>query len=139
LFPEEKMLFPKEYTSPCQGVGRTPDDERFKIVNYQLTLNVCPHLDDNVCRIYEKRPLICRAYPFKGSTIEPDCAFKVELSKRFPNIDEFYFASNDEILISDQIARKIRESYKSKQKQAGLWEYDLMKKKWLLSVRTLSP
>ena len=51
-----------------------------KIENMIMILvpNVCPHLKDNLCDIYETRPQVCR--DFKGQTdgyyVPPECTLK---------------------------------------------------------------
>jgi len=42
-----------------------------RIVEYQLGINVCPHLEGNKCRIYLNRPLACQSYPFEIEDVEP--------------------------------------------------------------------
>ena len=65
LFPNEVKLFQKRNIKPCLGIGKSPTHGSFKIFTYQLKENICPHLKDNSCTIYQERPLICRFYPFE--------------------------------------------------------------------------
>lgn len=64
LTPAEVTLFDQADVRPFLGVqtmtGITP-------VWYQLIRAPCPHYDHDRfgCAIYEQRPLVCRAYPFK--------------------------------------------------------------------------
>jgi len=63
LSSKESELFPKEVVSPLFRYGET-------IIAYQVTVNRCPHLnDDNSCFIYERRPLFCRAFPLMNNDL----------------------------------------------------------------------
>jgi Fe-S-cluster containining protein len=63
LLPDEVGHFPPEMVEPAIGVGRGPGCDGF-IVAYQLVADVCPHLCDCRCLIYEDRPASCRQFPF---------------------------------------------------------------------------
>ncbi len=62
LFPDEKDLFPQDKVRPYLGRGK---DIVTDVFTYQHTENVCTHLVDNLCQIYESRPLMCRSFPVK--------------------------------------------------------------------------
>jgi Fe-S-cluster containining protein len=74
LFPEERELFLKPIVSPSIGIGKYPYNRDFKIIQYQVNMNVCPYLerdeDKGFCRIYERRPVACKSYPFTVSRFE---------------------------------------------------------------------
>ena len=72
LYRDEITLFPKELVEPCLGVGKRPGDKSFRILTYQLTSNVCPHLLENDCLIHEERPSMCRGYPLRFREPEPE-------------------------------------------------------------------
>ena len=63
LFPDERGLFPKELIAPGVGIGH-PDTPGFRIISYQMTEMVCPHLDEGSCGIWQIRPVVCRSYPY---------------------------------------------------------------------------
>ena len=69
LLPEEAKLFHETQVKPYLGYGKRPYEKDFKIHAYQLTLPSCPHLTENKCTIYEKRPATCRQFPF---SLDPD-------------------------------------------------------------------
>ena len=79
LLPEEIHLFPDNLIQPCQAIGTYPGDKKFYLINFQYIENVCLHLEENKCLIYDIRPLACHAYPLRvGKTGEryeftPDC------------------------------------------------------------------
>ena len=63
LLPDERGLFPEELTRPGVGVGH-PDEPGFRVISYQMTEAVCPHLDEAGCGIWMTRPVVCRSYPY---------------------------------------------------------------------------
>jgi len=63
LFPDERRLFPGELIRPGMGIG-DPDKPGFRIITYQMTEMVCPHLGDGGCGIWQTRPVVCRSYPY---------------------------------------------------------------------------
>ncbi len=73
LSPEEKKLFPEELVVPLFGVG-----EPVQPVAYQLAVDRCPHYQEEgglgSCAIYDRRPLVCRAFPVTSrATVSPHC------------------------------------------------------------------
>ncbi len=64
LLPEETEHFPEAMVRPAIGIGRRPHDKGFRIIAYQLTVDICPHLTEDSCDIYERRPASCRQFPF---------------------------------------------------------------------------
>jgi len=66
LLPEETRLFPAELVLPFWAVGTKGRSRpgRPKPAIYQLNAKTCPHLTKtHTCRIYKRRPLVCRAFP----------------------------------------------------------------------------
>ncbi len=63
LFPDECGLFPGELIRPGVGIGQ-PGEPGFRVISYQMTEMVCPHLDEGSCGIWEARPVVCRSYPY---------------------------------------------------------------------------
>jgi Fe-S-cluster containining protein len=63
LFPDECGLFPRELIRPGVGIGQ-PGEPGFRVISYQMTEMVCPHLDEGSCGIWEARPVVCRSYPY---------------------------------------------------------------------------
>ncbi len=73
LSAEEKKLFPEELVVPLFGVG-----EPVQPVAYQLAVDRCPHYQEESglgsCAIYDRRPLVCRAFPVTSrATVSPHC------------------------------------------------------------------
>jgi len=75
LMPGERRLFPKTNIRPYLAVGMNGPD---KNIAYQYAEMVCPHItEDNRCKIYDQRPMTCRAYPLiedaRGIGLCGDC------------------------------------------------------------------
>lgn len=83
LMPKERKLFKKYpdaviYPYIQLNMKNSPET---KVVCYQLVTEPCPllNLETNKCRIYKKRPMVCREFPFSietgGLSIENNCGF----------------------------------------------------------------
>lgn len=74
LTPDEIGLFPADAISPTLGFGHLGNGVPKRIIGYQVSVDVCPHLSWEgalaSCTIYKKRPLICRMYPWMPFFIE---------------------------------------------------------------------
>lgn len=89
FFFDERKMFPKRLVSPATGFGWGVSGPKH-IIRYQLNTNRCPYLSqDNVCNIYDRRPLICQAFPLSsmstlGTTVvDPkDCSFLEKIEKK---------------------------------------------------------
>lgn len=83
LLPGEEKLFAEfpDTILPYLAI-RQPRrrKSRIKIVSYQLVGEPCPLYDPakNACKQYEKRPAVCRAYPFSadGVSVESNCRWE---------------------------------------------------------------
>jgi len=76
LFPGEVSLFPAgaDYIKPYWGRGKAP---KIRPVSYQVDTERCPLLSpDNLCTVYERRPLTCRAYPINLLEMIQDGGYK---------------------------------------------------------------
>ncbi|RLI33109.1 hypothetical protein DRO66_10645 [Candidatus Bathyarchaeota archaeon] len=63
LFSDEHGLFPGELIRPGVGIGQ-PGEPDFRIISYQMTEMVCPHMEEGSCSIWQTRPVVCRSYPY---------------------------------------------------------------------------
>ena len=63
LFSDEHGLFPGELIRPGVGIGQ-PGEPDFRVISYQMTEMVCPHLEEGSCSIWQTRPVVCRSYPY---------------------------------------------------------------------------
>jgi len=70
LLPHEVKLFPKRYIKPAYGIGKKGRSRPrpVVIIAYQNISEPCCHYDEKtrLCRIYEKRPTVCREFPLEG-------------------------------------------------------------------------
>lgn len=148
LFQHETKLFPKELVLPSQGIGLNKDGTSPKhIIQYQLNVETCPHLSStNKCRIYEKRPLMCRSFPLKSSdewgltaTIRVNCRSFKEIQEQIDEPLNFLFTESN-----FQAPRE----WKALQKRMELidqmwtehlldtrffWAFDLRSKQWVIA------
>ena len=84
LTPTEVKLFDQADVRPFLGLQTTTG---IIPVWYQLISAPCPHYDHDLhsCTIYERRPLVCRAYPFKvvlNYTLLGRCAWLMLQTKK---------------------------------------------------------
>lgn len=142
LFAEEKDLFPSEFVSPHVGIGwGAPSGPKY-VVSYQLNVNDCPNLlPCNVCKIYDKRPLVCRAFPLRlgqerDTQIASVCAFVEEVGKRVKSLSSSQLAKlrvmcSKELLAIEEMIRLIDKPIVEYPVDARvIWVFDLRSKAW---------
>ena len=139
LTSEEAKLFPSRLISPSLAFGVNKPK---KVIAYQLNVDICPHLTEtNQCRIYEKRPLTCKSFPFVttlvGSTISPvvstACPF-ISSKVKAEGLREVKLSST-EIESAQKMNRYlINQCQKHFNFTVGskLWYFDLKTKKWII-------
>jgi Fe-S-cluster containining protein len=129
LTDREAILFPKDLVLPKISLGTTKPEHT---IIYQLNVNSCPHLNnEQTCRIYPRRPLMCKAFPIVGEAISNKCTI---FSYRKPGLvfDE-PFSMDEQLAASIQFEEYLKMQLKKHgQKGFKLWEYDLDTKKWFL-------
>lgn len=133
LSEEEAKQFDPKFIMPYIAIG---DKEPATIVYYQLILADCPHLNDkNECKIYDKRPLICRVFP-----VHPDLNHTVILPK-CPQIEKHWSREekicpvaieDDEIegALTKINIRSLTHRKECLEKGLRFWYFDLAKKEW---------
>jgi len=132
LTVKEIDLFPSEMVSPKFAIGFEMPD---KIIQYQLNVNDCPHVNEkNECQIYEKRPLMCRAFPYESGTVSVKCPVIGSRIKVYEPCEVEVSAT--EIDASEKMNRHIlnrfQKFYKKGQKA---WIFDLETRKWVMTTR----
>ena len=148
---EEKELFPKNLVSPATGLGWGATGPKH-IIRYQLNSNICPHLDkNNICKIYDDRPLVCRSFPLisighLGTTIAQasDCNFVENIEEKLGSLDIILPITVNKFTSPEawQAIAKINHLQDSSIMDhlfdaKVLWKFDLKSKKWvLLSARS---
>jgi Fe-S-cluster containining protein len=69
LTNDEAKLFPRDIVSSSFGRGKNASNI-YAIIRYQINVNICPFLmQNNECKIYKKRPIVCRRFPLMSSEI----------------------------------------------------------------------
>jgi len=131
LTNKETKLFPRELISPQKAIGV---ERPKRIISYQLNIDTCPHINErNECKIYDKRPLACRAFPYEIVGHKPTVSVKcpvignqmAEGEKRVVDLAAV------EIQASWKINSYLQNRYRRYLKRkAHLWEYDLKTRKW---------
>jgi Fe-S-cluster containining protein len=83
LLPGEEKLFAEfpDTILPYLAIRQPRQGKsRIKTVSYQMVGEPCPLYDPakNACKRYEKRPAVCRAYPFSadGVSVESTCEWE---------------------------------------------------------------
>ena len=137
LYPHEIHLFPSLSIKPCLGKGKHPRHSNFKIWAYQLNETNCSHLVNNACKIYDKRPMVCRHYPFTVRTL-PDNSVITTISHlctshqraiKSGDLNQEYLQNTDEFKLS-LLAGKWMLGFKSINKKKDThWIFNMKNKK----------
>ena len=135
LTEEEAKLFEPKQVAPYMAIG---DEKPRTIFFYQLTLTDCPQINEkNECKIYEKRPLICRAFP-----VHPKFG-RAEIMPRCPQVGRYFSGVGTKCPVyidDDKIETAVRQiilnaliwKQKCKQERLKLWIFDLATKRWIV-------
>lgn len=127
LFPDEVHLFPEETVKPHLGKGMI---EPTTIFTYQYTGNVCVHLVDNICEIYEERPLMCRSFPVKlgvnGLRFAPGCEAVLNMLRNSKTIE----GEQDEVQAAIETAERLTEFHSGFYEDEREWKYNLVSEQW---------
>lgn len=130
----ERSLFLDSVVSPLTAVGKRGPQY---IINYQLNVSDCPLIDEhNKCSVYEKRPLVCRAFPFVQTGFSVKCPVLKKLFKKpglhieFPIPDaEFEADQKREQNFQNRLEKHIKRNSK-------IWVFDLAEKQWKAIAQT---
>ena len=127
LFPDEVHLFPEELVRPHLGKGVS---EPTSIFTYQHTENVCVNLRDNMCQVYESRPLMCRSFPVRiganGLTFAPGCKAVLNLIRGSKTID----SKSPEVDAAMEMTERLLVFHRSLVDGEVKWRYNLAKEQW---------
>ena len=128
LFPEELHLFPEEKVRPYIGKGI---DRGTDIFAYQQTENICVHLENRKCMIYEQRPMMCRSFPVKvgenGLRFISRCVGVREMIKNSVALTH----EMNEVKVAIQLVERLYEFHKSLGEGYRRWRYNLVLEEWL--------
>lgn len=134
LTPQEAQLFPKELIAPLAAFGFQQPETIFL---YQLKTKDCPLLDQNKCSLYEKRPLLCRAFPLSQGGYSTKCR-QFRFAKNFPEnfVKIVIDWGKTQLDAEKDVDAYIISSFK-KYFAEGIasWSFDLATDKWKLKKR----
>ena len=130
LTEEEKKLFDEKNITPAFAFGK--EDIPIQIASYQLNLAKCPYINENNrCKIYDKRPLVCRAYPVT-SNIGRNVA-----DLKCPQVGKYSETELRQLMFSDMYEEAINKAndcvgsfFRKYGKKNRLMRFDLATKKW---------
>jgi Fe-S-cluster containining protein len=129
LTEKEAQLFPKEIVFPKLGIGSKDVSE---IVLYQLDIICCPYVNNqNECKIYQKRPLMCQSFPIVAGSISNRC---IVFQYRKPGVQyKEPYTLTKQVEASEKL-EKYTQARIQKYRKKGLriWEYNIATKKWIL-------
>lgn len=138
LTEEEAKNFDPKLIAPYIAIG---DKKPTTIIYYQLVLSDCPHLNEkNECKIYEKRPLICRVFP-----VHPD-PIRVQIMPKCPQIAKYWTKEGelcpvmiDDDEIEDALTKinilALTHRKECIEKGLEFWYFDLATRSWHLSKK----
>jgi len=80
-------LTDEEVATLCKHLRITAEEFDSRFIDHRaLALYIkspCPFLDGNRCTVYERRPLVCRLYPFNpGMSMSATCPMGAEIARR---------------------------------------------------------
>ncbi len=129
LTEKEAELFPKDMLSPKVACGA---DKPENVILFQLNVSCCPNINNqNECKIYSNRPLMCQSFPIVAGAISNRCRVFIYRKTGF-NYDEPYSMST-QLEASDRLEKYIQKKLiKGSRCKQKIWEYDLKTKRWFL-------
>jgi Fe-S-cluster containining protein len=132
LLPDEVDLFPEDMVKPYLGLGKRPYESGFTVIAYQLAVEECTKLVENMCTVYETRPTTCRQFPF-SLDIDEDNDPVIGIDMNCPAASEMVSSLDGQVEFTDRIeAEKLFElSRKVTVNPRKAWIYDLGSMKWV--------
>ena len=132
LLPDEVGLFPEDIVKPFLGIGKRPYESGFQVIAYQLTVDECSKLSENLCTIYEKRPTTCRQFPF-SLDLDEDNQPLLGIDMNCPAASEMVAGMEGTIEFKDrEEAEKLLDlSRRVTVNPRRAWFYDLGTMKWV--------
>ena len=141
LFPEETGLFPSGTVSPMWAVGMKGNSRhRPDTKIYQLNTMNCPYLaNQNTCRIYPRRPWICRGHPLTihfdpftqkviAASVDRRCNACDEVPAGGTSANLRKLFSKKILYANAVLTSQFSNSFKNFQQ--GIWLFDLKQKRW---------
>ncbi len=127
LLPDEVKLFDSADVRPLIGIKTS---EGIVPVLYQMIRDHCPFYDNgrSACTMYEKRPLVCRAYPFKvvlNVTKFGRCTWLNDLQEKIP------IELPSEIRIANEIINAYHRTILGLVKREQILVYTFDREEWV--------
>lgn len=143
LTPSEAKKFPSNILHPRYGRGKT-ENSISKITTYQISTDICPHLGNGACKIYNERPLSCRRFPLMHSSenitnvaLGKDCSFIENLETKLGYKLNYLFSRSTFIDYNcwDALTTNNRlmeiDDIDSQLEGMNIFEFNLKNMKWL--------
>ena len=97
-----------------------------------MNVDTCPHVDKNTCLIYDKRPLMCKAFPFFSGDFSIKCP--VFSYRKVGQFYDNFIPSRPQVGASEKFDRYVWNRFRKYfVKGIKLWDYDLATKKWVFT------
>ncbi len=129
LLPYEVQFFPKNQVKPAISLGGRTHDKVLKVVAYQLTLDECSHLRNNLCTIYENRPSASKQFPFSLELSEKEPLLGLDLN--CPAVMRLLNANFNILFEERESAERLLAVKKLvAANPRRIWFYDLCNDKW---------
>ncbi|OEU74051.1 MAG: hypothetical protein BA864_06890 [Desulfuromonadales bacterium C00003093] len=140
LLPGEEKLFAEfpDAIMPHAAI-RNPRHRkpRMKVVNYQMVQEPCPLYDPDTrtCTQYDKRPWVCRAYPFSfgGTQIEANCGWHDSVQAQIQYGETAVIHGNEQANAEQRIDSFFMAVHKRMQRtgRTQLLMYDIALQEWV--------
>lgn len=126
ILPQEKTQLEKQAKKIGVSVNFYPLTKNWssEVTLWQFTDNKCPFLHANECRIYNDRPLLCRAYPLMPYGVGA-CSSIEQQSRLF----HVYFTFQ-QVAAGNLYLQKVGDEFKK-----AVWLFDAQTCKWRLNRR----
>lgn len=131
LLPNELGLFPAETVVPLYGAGlKGKSRPRPEVIYaYQILQNVCPHLtEENLCDVYDRRPLACRAFPLEIALLNTQCTWVNQHFKENNSTPRSQLDLGDIPKYHDMLFKHIGSYAK---RYFYMWAWNLKTRKWV--------
>ena len=135
LLPNERKLFLSYQIRPLYGAGlKGKSRPRPEVIYaYQIVQNRCPHLtEQNLCAIYEKRPIACRAFPLQsfplGLMMDRRCTWVKQRFQEGESTPREKLDLGDMPKYHDRLTKCIKKYVKE---YPFIWLWDLKTRKWV--------
>jgi len=131
LLPNERGLFPAETVIPLYGAGlKGKSRPRPEVIfAYQILQSICPHLtEENLCDVYDRRPIACRAFPLQIIMLDRRCTWVKERFQEGESTPRSNIDLGNMQKYHDMLFNYIGSYAKE---YLYMWAWDLSSQKWV--------